>query len=266
MSENLIFLHLPKNGGTTFHAILNRMYPKENTFTIVRAVPPHNNLPDFKNMEPNERKKIKLLKGHAPFGLHEYMDSNTKYITFLRKPEDRIVSLYYYVLGKPKNRLYNTIKNMSLYEFVSQVKSSDVNNCQVKWISGIDDTEEMMLEKALENIENHFSFVGLTEKFDLSLLLIKKKYNWPLPYYKVKNKTLGRPSIMEIDAKTKETINEFNASDNKLYQIIEERLIKEIKTNPSLHFDVLKLQFFNQMYSNKLTRKMAGSIKRNLFS
>src|SRR5690606_14774752 len=99
---------------------------------------------------------------------------------------------------------------MSLYDFVTQVESIDLNNCQVRWISGIDDREEFMLEKALENIDKHFSFVGITEKYNECLILLQKKYNWSTPYYMVKNKTKNRPDVESIDEKTIKAINHFN--------------------------------------------------------
>ncbi len=30
--ENLVFLHIPKNGGITLHSILERFYTREETF------------------------------------------------------------------------------------------------------------------------------------------------------------------------------------------------------------------------------------------
>jgi hypothetical protein len=265
MNDNLIFLHLPKNGGTTFHSILNRIYHSQNTFTIKTVIPPKTNLDVFLNMDENERKKIKLLKGHAPFGLHKYMNGGANYVTFLRKPEERIISFYYYVLQKPNNKLFNTITNnkMSLYDFVTQVKSSDVNNCQVRSISGIDDSEELMLEKALENIEKHFSFVGITEKYDESLMLLKELYNWSMPYYQVKNKTKNRPTLNQIDKKTIDAITEFNYSDNILYKAMEEKLNSNIQLNKKIKLEVTKLKIYNKIYSNPITRKIASKIKRN---
>jgi len=266
MNNNLIFLHLPKNGGTTFHSILNRIYPPEYTFTIQSITNLKTNKEEFINLPEVERKKIKLVKGHTQFGLHEHMDNNTKYITFLRKPEDRIPSFYYYVLRKPNNKLYNTItsKNLSLYEFVTQVESVDVNNCQVRWISGIDDKEELMLEKALENIEKHFSFIGVTDKYNECLILLQHIYNWSTPYYMVKNKTTNRPMVDKIDDKTIAAINDYNKADNQLYEIIERRISKQIDNKEYMYLHLAKLSLFNKIYSNEFGRKIAGGIKRKI--
>ncbi|REE81991.1 sulfotransferase family protein [Lutibacter oceani] len=267
MNNNLIFLHLAKNGGTTFHSILNRMYLPQETFTIKTVTQPKTNLDVFLSLDQKEKNKIRLVKGHAPFGLHKHLQGTTDYLTFLRKPEERLVSFYYYVLRKPNNKLFNTItkNNMSLYDFVTQVKSADVNNSQVRSISGIDDKEEFMLEKALENIENHFSFVGLTEKYDESLIMLKTLYNWSMPYYEIRNKTKKRPTLNQINKKTIEAINHFNQADTILYNTIETKLNQEFKTFKNLRQNVLKLKLYNKIYSNQISRNIAGKIKRIIY-
>ncbi|WP_076692467.1 sulfotransferase family 2 domain-containing protein [Aequorivita aquimaris] len=266
MNNNLIFLHLPKNGGTTFHSILNRLYSKDSTFTIESVTNSETNERVFVNMPAHDRAKINLVKGHTLFGLHEYMNENTKYITFLRKPADRIPSFYYYVLRKPNNKLYKTITDnkMTLYDFVTQVESIDLNNCQVRWISGIDDKEELMLEKALENIEKHFSFVGITEKYNECLILLQNLYHWSTPYYMVKNKTINRPMVDKIDDKTIAAINHYNNADNQLYEIMAKRITQLIENTEYMYLNLAKLALFNKIYSNEFGRKIAGNIKRKL--
>lgn len=264
MNNGLIFLHLPKNGGTTFNSILNRIYPKENTFTLHTVDHTRTNKEDFINLSKEERNKIKLLKGHAIFGLHNYMNENTKYITFLRKPEERIISFYHYVLRKPNNKLYKYVvdNKMSLYDFVTNVTSSDLNNCQVRWISGINDKEEIMLEKALENIKKHFSFIGLTEKFDESLILLKRKYNWTIPYYKELNRTKKRPLIKEIDSKTLDAINNLNNVDNILYNKMERKINNQISNEKYFDLDLLRLSIYNKVYSSSMIKKIVRPLKR----
>src|SRR5690554_3093712 len=107
--QNLIFLHLPKNGGSTLHGILNRLYPKDRTFNIKVIDNTKLNISEFKELPIEDRAQIKLLKGHMTFGLHEYLVGPSKYITFLRKPEDRITSFYHYAKSRPQHRLYKKI-------------------------------------------------------------------------------------------------------------------------------------------------------------
>jgi hypothetical protein len=94
----------------------------------------------------------------------------------------------------------------------------DINNGQTRLISGIQDKEELMLEKALENIKQHFSFVGAIEKFNESLIILQKMYGWTLTNYKIKNKNDDRKKIEEIDRKTIDAIKYFNAADIALYE------------------------------------------------
>ncbi|NNK87401.1 MAG: sulfotransferase family 2 domain-containing protein [Flavobacteriaceae bacterium] len=266
MRNSLIFLHIPKNGGTTFHSILNRLYPRESTFTLTTVNKTRTNYKEFIKIQKEEEKRIKLLKGHAPFGMHRFMDPGTKYITFLRRPEERVISFYYYVLRKPNNKLFPTIKhgNLSLYDFVTQVNSTEVNNCQVQWISGIYDREDLMLEKALENIDNHFAFVGITEKFDESLVMLRKQLSWPIPYYTVKNKTSKRPMLETIDDKTLEAIRNYNQLDIQLYDIMYQRFNEQIEAEKPLSKELMELRLYNRIYSIPIGRKIAGSIKRSL--
>lgn len=220
---HLIFLHLPKNGGTTLNSILDRQYRDQRIFSIRQRDPYHLNTEDFLELAQEEKEKIRLVKGHLKFGFHEHFSEPSEYFTFLRKPEERIISFYYYVLADSSHRLFEQVSKMSLYEFVTELQDADTNNAQVRWISGQDTNGPIMLEKALENIDKHFSFIGFTEEFDESLILMQEKYRWNLPYYKVQNRTRKRQSIEALDEKTLKAIKDRNQYDQQLYSIIKKR-------------------------------------------
>ena len=100
MSNKLIFMHIPKCGGTTFNNILDKIYLSEETFDIKQKLNTRLNIEDFINLKVQEKDRIKLLKGHMQFGLHSYFSASSEYITFLRNPIERIIS-YYYVKKSP---------------------------------------------------------------------------------------------------------------------------------------------------------------------
>ena len=143
MNNKLIFQHLPKCGGSTFNKIIYRMYKPEQTFSIHSVDNIRLNINDFTNQPLEKRNQLNLLYGHMKFGLHKYMTGNPMYITFLRKPEERIVSYYYYVLSLPHHRLYKKVidEKMTLFDFVTKINLGDVNNGQIMYISGIEDKE-----------------------------------------------------------------------------------------------------------------------------
>ena len=183
------------------------------------------------------------------FGLHKYLHGDFDYITFLRKPIERTVSFYNYVSKSPTNRLYNDVKNKSLFDFVTQVKDFDVVNGQIRKISGLNGSEDEMLEAALENIEKHFSFVGLQEKFDESLVVFGDIYNWSRLYYKKQNVSDRGVSVSGLDVKTIEAIKELNNGDLKLYEKMEKMLTQRFSRIPAATIKCKILKLTNQLYS-----------------
>lgn len=249
--NNLIFLHIPKNGGMTLHAILNRVFKKHTIFDIKVINNTRLNTDEFIKLPSKKRQQIKLLKGHMLFGLHQHLSGPTNYITFLRNPEERLLSFYNYVKKRPQHRLYNTIfgNNLSFYDFITTVDAGDIHNAQIRWISGLEHgTEEDMLQQALINIEKHFSFVGLLEHYNASLITLSTLYGWGIPYYKKINVGTYKKQGILIDDKTKNAIAKRNAGDLKLYQIIEKKFMA--KKTFMLGVRLKKLQLANTLYSS----------------
>jgi hypothetical protein len=146
---------------------------------------------------------------------------------------------------------------MSLYDFVTEINEGDINNGQIRYISGIQDKEEFMLEKALENIEKYFAFVGTIEKFDESLIMLKKMYNWTLPFYEIRNKTDNRPKLKDINKKTIDAIKHYNAGDISLYNQMNELLEAKLRNEKALNFDLFRLNTLSKFhYFTKSTKKI----------
>ncbi|WP_333907941.1 sulfotransferase family 2 domain-containing protein [Aequorivita sinensis] len=200
------------------------------------------------------------------FGLHEYLVGNTKYITFLRNPVNRLLSFYHYVEKRPHHRLYNDVfgRNLSFHEFIEQIDAGDLHNAQVRWISGLEHgTEEEMLTQAFINIKKHFSFVGLLEHYDVSLILLSKIHEWGIPYYRQRNKGSYKFAKNNIEERTLELITQKNNADIKLYSLIEQELLSNKNKIKFLNIKLPILRFISKiLYSYKLKKLRIVFYKR----
>ncbi|MEZ4802522.1 MAG: sulfotransferase family 2 domain-containing protein [Gelidibacter sp.] len=263
IKHNIIFLHLPKNGGATLNAFLNRIYPANSVYQIRLKDSNTLTTQDFIDLPQSERSKIKVLKGHMYYGLHKYLLGTSEYITFLRHPEKRILSFYNFVQERPNHRLYQEVvgQKMNFSDFVEKMNTEDIHNAQIRYISGLPNADETtMLNVAKKNIEQHFAFVGLQEYYDESLVLLKKYYNWGIPYYTYKNKA-HKPKVQNIiDTTTKNMILQKNAGDLELYAFIEEKLQRDLANSKHLAFELKKLSFANKLSNYRLGRYLLKSL------
>ncbi|KQO31332.1 hypothetical protein ASF10_22095 [Flavobacterium sp. Leaf82] len=236
-NSSLIFTHVPRSGGITLNSILKNNFPSDKQYSFYIEEfqgSGEKSLNKFVSLPIEEKKKIILLNGHTNFGLHEFYDTPCTYTTLFRDPVTRIPSYYNYILKHNIHYLHNmVIKNrMTLKDVLDSKISIEFDNGQVRQISGFKDVkygkcDSLMLEKAIENLEKHFPVFGLTEKFDESLMLFQKYFNFKSPYYTVLNESL----IKNPSPPSQETIKyitDSNYLDVQFYEYALEKFKKLI--------------------------------------
>ncbi len=256
--QAVIFLHIPKTAGSTLNTIVERQYKLAETYSIdSRRV--MESMEEFKQLPAQQLEKIKLLKGHMYFGLHEYLPTPSTYVTVVREPVDRVISMYYYILREKLHKHHKrTTRAKDLKEYIFDVKAKQLNNGQTRLLAGMDYFEvefgnctNAMLEAAKNNLRKYFSVVGTTARFDETLIILKQKLGWHLPLYARKNVTNKRPKKEQIAQDTLDTIVELNQLDIELYRYAEIILQELIEQQPSSFFkEVERFNFYNNSFGN----------------
>lgn len=259
--KSVIFLHIPKTAGSTLNRIIARQYEQKSIFSIYglrRNERECESIDEFKRLPEARRREIKVLQGHIGFGLHEYLPQPSTYITILRDPVDRIISHYYFVLRDPDHYLYNevTSKHMSLKDYVCSGISPELDNGQTKLLStttavnSYTQGSNEMLESAKKNIKEHFALVGLTERFDETLILLKRSLNWTPPFYTKQKVTKNRPIKEDVSKDILKLIEKSNELDIELYKYVENLLKEQINQSANfLETELKQFQFLNGFYS-----------------
>jgi len=234
MDYLLIYLHIPKTGGTTFRDIIYRQYPSNNILTIP-TLNQSNSI--INNLSLNREKELDIIQGHLKYGIHESLNKDIKYFTIFRDPIKRVLSTYYYIISQPNNpqNLSNNKKTMSIYDYINSGVNPFLINGQTQLIAGkkclINDPliqSDELLKMAKNNINKNFIFTGTTEKFDESILLIKRILNWKNPYYSIANRTKIKPDYNSIDIEIRNFIKEHNRLDIDLYNYVNRSINKKI--------------------------------------
>jgi Galactose-3-O-sulfotransferase len=220
--DTIIFVHLPKCGGTTLNRLIEWEYPPTRVFSID---------PSFFRWSyqrllktPAARlARMKIIQGHMPFGVHRMLPQRSTYITLLRDPVDRGISEYYYALSRVVHPQHRMMKHLTLDKYVEMTPYANV---QTKLLAGeysgydflAGECNEETLERAKQNLAEHFALVGLTENFDETLALAKIKFGWQIPMYVNFNATRGRPSKRSVPFDIRNTISERYSYDVRLYE------------------------------------------------
>jgi hypothetical protein len=208
-------------------------------------------LRQFVEMPEVERASYDVLTGHVPFGVHRHIPGGCTYMTMLRDPVERIVSHYYFVLSQREHYLHErvTTAGMSLHDYVEQRVSIELDNDQTRYFlepTGPDPRftpiTEDLVQRARENLEQHFPVAGLAERFDDSLVLLQCVFGWLDLSYRRKNVTRDRPALADVPARTVDLIREVNRFDVALYQFAAELFERRVAEHER-HFDRARRAF-----------------------
>lgn len=219
----LVFIHVPKTAGTTFKQILLRNYGKNVSLDTLFPYRSISSLQYYLESNRTLEKELletqfELIYGHHALPHAQYPQH--AFITFLRDPVDRIISEYDSVVPTPwhVNAKIINDENITLSDYPVRFPFTG-SNLMVKTYASLEEIkpgeEKKALEMAKRNIETRFDAIGITEHFDLSLILFKHKKILKDLRYRDLNKS---KSVHEVRQSDLDTIENANKLDRELYQ------------------------------------------------
>lgn len=252
-----LYLHIPKTAGTTMNHVLGRVYPKNKTFAIDNLRPMYSVHKDLAKRPETYRSALRLVKGHMYFGVHRYFNQEHRYFTILRDPIARVVSLFKEISRSPETEVYKAMvkNNWNLRQLVESGVYAEMSNDLTRRVLGTDfeygATDQGLVQKAIEHLDESFSCVGMQEHFDESILLFAKELSWKKkPYYLSLNKSVKEKKVeVKTDELTLEAIRKVNQLDIQLYAICYQRFRKTLDENEQFlvealpHFQKKNAQF-----------------------
>lgn len=231
----LVFFHIPKTAGLTFLQILSSHYLENEILDIRDEITFKKN----ENIAAEKLEKYKVLSGHFPYSFLAKCPADTNCITFLRDPTKRVFSLYNFYKNNRHLDFWKRVdlKYIDLESFLtlSPIESGDAQTRAI--INREFSTVEEDVAEAIQRLENNFSFIGITELFDESVLLLAKKMRWRNLIYKRQN--TGDYEEKRPDQKLFSEIERLNQRDRAVYNYMETKLRNELYEQPFVFIKAL---------------------------
>jgi len=233
----LVFIHINKTGGRTIRYILRSSFGLRHC----EVEPWHAQWsdPPFSAHDLERLRKIyphlESIAGHRITG-HIDLQKNgaeIKYFTFMREPLKTCASRFQY------NVQHRGKKNLIFEEWIQR---DWTRNRQTKMIAGVEDVAE-----AIRIIQEKNIFVGLTERFDESIVMLKALIanNLDISYKRI---NVARKNSLAENLIANETsrrmLIEANQADLELYDFVRRELFPAQQNNygATLEEDVMAYQ------------------------
>jgi len=226
----LVFVHLPRTGGTTLtYELLLNAVPRNQLFSVNEPDPASlgcmgGSVDDLLGLPDHVKEKLSLIVGHMPFGVADQFPGGWLYITFLRHPVARVISEYYQARGVPSNSAHPFARDLSLDEYV-RAGYGNSHNGMTRALANevygrVYTSAQEMLRAALHSV-SRCAFVGFTEHFDSCVDVLCSRFGWAKRSLDWTNRFT--PKNHAIDKSTEEVIRRFNMLDLELYQTMFEK-------------------------------------------
>lgn len=243
----VLYLHIPKAGGTTLgEFIYNQCRTKDDSdeglikngvFFTPDGFFQDNDSEHSKYASILQRGDLRVVTGHFSYGIHQYVKKPFRYVTVLREPVSRVVSLYRYL------KLENS---MSIEKFAQSNHYQELSNDQTRRIAGgepaIRQCTRKDLEAAKQNLQNHFAVVGTTERFDETLSLLRLGFGWNKNVPSYPRNVTANTDDNKISTTALKILQDKNELDAELYDFANQLMNEKIAAYGNEFANMLKQQ------------------------
>jgi len=243
-SPRIIFMHIPKTGGTTLRAALRRSYadgtfflpdvPDENDGRYLRYIREEvesfqfnedlhkRHLSGFEALDPDAQANVQLFMGHFWYGAHARVPGPCRYFTMLREPIERSLSLY-------AHRVAHQGLTVPIDRYFQTARDWELDNGQTRRLAGLEigNPHQPVTERTLEVAKEHlamFGAVGVTERFNETVLAITTSIARPTLEYGWDNPSSDRAQRDALDPAVLRVHIERNEYDTELHRYAGELL------------------------------------------
>ncbi len=272
-SELTIFVHIPKTAGETFKRNIEASYPKDQfvrtSFTYnepyydikSEKMSFYESFEQFKSMvsslSETQREAIRFIGGHdSYFGIDQLFPKKPTYMTFVRDPVDRTISLYNFERMAwdlySEKQTGNPLDNAFYKRLTENFLINDRVPSFEEWLDQCYD-QKTPFYYSMTNYLKHlgfsdkldeFEFVGITELHDEEVLFLYHQLE-VTQFDADKNVSISFIRKKDLEPRVLKKVEEKNLADHQLYLLALEKNMTYKKNRPDYDSIVSSIQKTN---------------------
>lgn len=215
----VIQVHAPRTGGTTLRTQLNKLFGIDVCLMNYRA--------EIEYLSDSDLIHYQQVSGHFSYGMHQYFSKKALYVTTVRDPVARFISLYSVIRARADHRLHIISKNLDINEFLIYcLKGNDpeltrqVKNLQCQFVCG-----EESFSLARKYIDEKYFLACIPEQIDSMIQLLGSTFNLPPPAMEISGvKTQSTPNRIDannhLTSESLAILIECNSQDLQLFHYV----------------------------------------------
>jgi hypothetical protein len=219
----LLIAHVQKTGGLSLRRLVAQFHPDAQFVyggQLRLAYPDIDYIREFR-----ARPRPSVVMGHFGFGVHRFLGLAPAYVSVLREPVQRVVSLYRMEKSQPNSPFRDYFESgRSLCDFVTDNITELTNNHMCRVIAGVPMeaglliNDRWLLELAIHNLRRHYVLVGTLERYELFLAALGRRLNWG--NFDIPRENVAAGPRVELDRGTRAAIVERNSLDMALFDYV----------------------------------------------
>lgn len=239
--ETVVFTHIPKVAGTSLIARLIQTNYGPDEIRHFRGI---------KDLVVR-RTGHKLLIGHNPFGMGDFIPGEIRSFTMLRDPVARAISHFYFIRqpalnplnegNQDQKALHRNVRLKDIFERTRHQRwypatSWLMDNLQTRYTAGYrhnwrSEKSSVLLATAKKNLRENYHVFGIQDKFEMSLSVIADSFGWTI------GPPVNRARVTRIekdyDEEDLEVVRRHNQLDQELFDYASELFAERFGQNTS---------------------------------
>jgi hypothetical protein len=219
--DSVFFVHVPKTAGSSFRTVLKRWFGSE-----LMIFDSHDRAAFSRAWEDRDG-PARAVAGHFGFGLHQAAPGcRPIYLSLVRDPVERFVSLYKHALQTPDHLLHGAA-GAGLESFLSHCLSEPRARGQTTGIQCFFVSGQRSFEDARPVVDEAYSLIAPTDQFPEFVARAARLLGKPAPDAPARNVRPATPELIEAAARLADRIREAHQEDQRLYEHVSRRFAHE---------------------------------------